>query len=228
VLTKRNDRICQDALFSRLEKYLSCFDLLILNSRRNAMMNKLKLTALYTVLVGTMSTNIAHAAESGFYIGLDAGRAEIRKACDDITNCDNADTSVRGELGYQFNGFLGGELGYTSFGTIFDASDNLVSAKQDANALTASIIATIPPTGPFGIFGRIGVARYDVNNSGTIQGLPVESENSTKPYYGMGARFDLSSNFALRAEYQRYQDISGVNGNKDDIQGWYGGGVFTF
>ncbi|MBI2779874.1 MAG: outer membrane beta-barrel protein [Gammaproteobacteria bacterium] len=190
--------------------------------------NKIKLTALCMALVGTTGANVAQAAESGVYLGLNAGQAEARKYCNNITNCDSADTSVRGEVGYQFNNNLGAELGYTSFGTLFNANDNNVNAKQDASAWTASALGTWPVAERFGIFGRLGLARYNVSNSGTVQGVPVADKNSTKPYFGAGVKFDLASNWMLRAEYQLYTDISGVDGTKDNVQGWYLGGVYRF
>lgn len=190
--------------------------------------NKIKLTALCMALVGTTGANVAQAAESGVYLGLNAGQAEARKYCNNITNCDSADTSVRGEVGYQFNNNLGAELGYTSFGTLFNANDNNVNAKQDASAWTASALGTWPVAERFGIFGRLGLARYNVSNSGTVQGLPVVDKNSTKPYFGAGVKFDLARNWMLRAEYQLYTDISGVDGTKDNVQGWYVGGVYRF
>ena len=72
------------------------------------------------------------------------------------------------------------------------------------------------------------MARYDVSNSGTIQGVPVESKDSTKPYYGAGLKFNLTDNWMLRAEYQIYSDISHVDGSKDDVQAWYAGAAYRF
>jgi opacity protein-like surface antigen len=190
--------------------------------------NQIKITALSIAFVGLAGTNIAQAANSGVYLGLDAGRAEAKKYCDNITNCDSADTSVRGEVGYQFNDILGAELGYTSFGTLFKANANNVNAKQDASAITASVLGTWPVAAPFGIFGRLGLARYNVSNSGTVQGVPVESKNAVKPYFGAGVLFDITGNWMVRAEYQLYTDISGVDGKKDNVQGLYAGGVYRF
>ena len=123
---------------------------------------------------------------------------------------------------------LGAELGYTSFGTLFNANDNNLNAKQDASAWTASAIGTWPIAERFGIFGRLGLAKYDVSNSGTVQGVPVVNKNDTKPYYGAGVKFDLNNNWMLRAEYQRYADISRVDGKKDNVQAWYLGGAYRF
>lgn len=175
-------------------------------------------------------SGLALAADSGFQLGLDAGKAEARKYCDNVTNCDSADTMVRANAGYKFTPFVSAELGYTSFGTLFDANENNAAVQQEANAWTVSVLGTWPINEKFDLFGRIGAARYDLDNVGTtIQNLPVNDENnSTKPYYGAGAKFNLTDNFALRAEYQIYSDISGVNGRKDDIDSWSGGVVFAF
>jgi opacity protein-like surface antigen len=180
-------------------------------------------------LAGTMGVNVAQAVDlSGVYLGLDVGRAEAKQYCDNITNCDNADTSIRGEVGYMFSDMLAAEIGYTSFGTLFSANGSGFNAKQDAGALTISGLATWKVSDVFGIFGRLGAARYFVDNVGTVLSVPVKDKNAVKPYFGVGVNFDLSSNWMLRAEYQDFKDISRVDGEKDDIQAWYMGGVYRF
>jgi opacity protein-like surface antigen len=191
--------------------------------------NRMKLAAMSVALAATTGTTIVHAGETGLYIGLNGGQAVARKYCDNVTNCKNDDTSLRGEVGYQFTRHWSAELGYTSFGTLFDGRDNNVSAKQDASAWTLSGLGTLPiGTSPFGIFGRVGLARYNLSNSGTVQGVAVESKNAIKPYFGGGVRLDLGANWMVRAEYQLYTDISGVNGVKDNVHGWYAGGAYRF
>jgi len=195
-------------------------------------MNKgIKLTTLCLALAGTgfVATANAEPAATGFQIGIDGGKAEADGACDNVTNCESSDKSFRGNVGYQFSPYVGAEVGYTSFGTTYDSQDNQADASQDAGAITASVVGTIPLGDKFGLFGRIGAARYDLDNSGSIQGVPVEEgDNDVKPFYGAGARFNVTENFALRAEYQIYQDLAGVNGNDDDINVWSGGALFTF
>lgn len=196
--------------------------------------NKIKLTTLCIALVGATGANVTQAAEnglyqSGLYLGLDVGKAEARKYCNNATDCTSGDTSARGTVGFQFNSTLGAELGYTSFGTLVNSKDkNAFNAKQDASAWTASVLGTWPMAERFGLFGRLGVASYNFTNSGTVQGVPVKDDNSTKPYFGLGVKFGLSESWALRGEYQRYTDISGVNGSKDSVQGWYAGGLYIF
>lgn len=187
-----------------------------------------KLTALCAALAGALGANLAAAADNGIYVGLNAGQSEARKYCSNVANCDSSDTSIRGEIGYQFSDVLGAEFSYTSFGTLFDAKDNDINATQDVSAWTISALGTWPVAEQFGIFGRVGIASYNFSNSGTVQGVAVKDENSTKPYFGAGVKFHLNSNWALRAEYQRYTDISGVNGRNDSVQAWYGGAIYAF
>jgi opacity protein-like surface antigen len=190
--------------------------------------NRMKSSALCLALVTGAGANVAQAGDSGVYLGLNAGQAVARKYCDNITNCDNKDTTVRTEVGYQFNKNWGGELGYTSFGTLFNGGGNNVSAKQDASAWTLSALGTMPLGESFGIFSRAGLARYNLSNSGTVQGVAVQSKHAIKPYYGVGGKLDLGTNWMLRAEYQLYTDISGVNGVQDNVKAWYAGGVYRF
>ncbi len=193
------------------------------------MLNKnIRLIALGASLLGASFVFADPENASGFTIGLDAGQADAHKYCHNVSNCDHADTSVRGDVGYQFNNYWSAELGYTSFGTLFKSNDNNFDASQKASAWTACGIGTLPIGKRFGVFGRAGMARYSTDNSGTVQGVPVKDEKKVKPYVGAGVKFNVTGNFALRAEYQLYTDISRVDGAKDDVQGLYAGAVYRF
>jgi OOP family OmpA-OmpF porin len=180
--------------------------------------------------LGLPLTTAALAMDNGLNLSIDAGQAESRDVCSNVTNCESDDTTVRAALGYSFNEMLGLEVGYTSFGTVFDSSQNNNTAffggKQEANAFTASVLGTFPVGERFGIFGRVGAARFD--NDKEVQGVPVDDDNRTKPYFGAGVKFGLSDNFALRGEYQVYKDLADIGGVKDDVQAWSGGVVFIF
>ena len=190
--------------------------------------SKTKIALLSIALVGATNVYAAADSESGILIGIDAGRAQARKYCDGIADCDHSDTSIRADVGYQFTKNWSAEFGYTSFGTLFRSHDNNFDASQKASAWTASGIGTLPLGEHFGVFGRAGVARYETNNSGTVQGVPVKDRQDVKPYFGAGVNFNVTHSFALRAEYQYYADISGVDGSKDDVQGLYAGAVYRF
>ena len=194
---------------------------------------KIYMSALCATIAGFSLAPAAFAQEdesTGWTIGLDYGRTEAKKYCEHITNCDDTDNGPRVEVGYDFNKNWGVELGYTSFGTNFDADADAgsLSVEQKANAVTLSAIGTIPVNDWFGVFGRLGYARYDTNNRGSIDGVPVKDESGNSPYWGAGVKFTVNEQFALRVEYQNYRDLSNQNGHKDDVQGLFAGGVYHF
>lgn len=191
---------------------------------------KIYMSALCAALTGFSLAPAAFAAddEPGFTVGLDYGRTEAKKYCDHITNCDNSDKGPRVEVGYEFNKNFGVELGYTSFGTVFDSDEGAVSIRQKSNAITLSALGSLPVNEWFGVFGRLGYARYDTNNSGEIEGVPIRDENGNTPFWGAGVKFSLNEQFAIRVEYQNYRDLSDQPGHKDDVQGLFAGGVYRF
>lgn len=167
----------------------------------------------------------AHAA-GGITLGLDYGQVEARKFCENITNCDSGDASTKAEVGFQLNKMFGVELGYTSLGTLLDANDNQFMASQDSSAVTLSGLGLFSFSDRFGVYGRLGVAKYNTDSSGTVASVPVKDQDGTTPFYGAGVKLGLTENFSLRAEYQVYADISRVDGKKDNVQGIFAGILF--
>lgn len=186
------------------------------------------------IYLGTLVAALSYGAYSpamalpeGFTVGVDFGRTEARNACRNITNCSDADTGPKVELGYSFSENFGVELGYTSFGTLVDSGDSTARISQDARAITASALGSIPLNEWFSLYGRAGLGWYKTDGSGTIQGLPVDDNDGTTPYFGIGGKFTFSDRFALRVEFQRFTNISSnIGGSDDDVQALFGGVVF--
>ena len=182
---------------------------------------------LRAAIVGLVGFTVAPTVfADGVNFGLDFGRSKAQKYCYNITNCQSRDTGPKIDVGYEFNENWSMELGYTSFGTIFDSKDNGFTASQDSRAVTLTGLGTLPLTEAFSIYGRLGYARYDSNASGTVQGVPVKDIHGNTPVWGVGAKYDLTKAFAVRVEFQNYANISRVDGRKDDVQGLYAGIVY--
>lgn len=182
--------------------------------------------ALSVGLLSIAITPSVFAATPGFNMGIDYGRTEAKKFCDHITNCDSVDNGPKLEVGYSFNETFSAELGYTSFGTLLDSKDNTFTAKQEANAVTLSAIAAMPLNTMFDLYLRGGVAWYNTDDKGEVDGVPVHDHNGTTPFWGAGAKWNINERFALRVEYQGYLDISRADGHEDDVQGLYAGVLF--
>lgn len=170
-------------------------------------MNSTRLIAASTVLAAALTAAPAFAgADSGFYLGAGVGQASASDIdIDDREfNFDGDDTGYKALVGFNFGWIplidLAVEGSYTDFG---NPEDNGIEV--DGSALAAFGLAGVN-LGPFGIFGKAGVANWDGDVSGRISG----DDDGTDPVYGVGARFALGS-FQIRAEYE-YFDIDVVDG----------------
>lgn len=177
------------------------------------------------IIAAAASISIAPCAqaESKYTFGVDYGQVEAREFCRNISNCDNGDTSLKAEVGFQSTKSFGIEVGYASLGTLLDARDSTFMATQDSSAITLSAVGLISFTEQVGIYGRLGGARYSSDGSGTVSGIPIKDRTGVTPLYGIGMKFGLNEKVSIRAEYQVYSDISRVDGQKDDVQAIYGG-----
>jgi OmpA-OmpF porin, OOP family len=191
--------------------------------------SKLLISAICAALCTTTIAPSALAQErKGFSLGIDYGRTEAKKYCNNIADCDDTDKGPKVELGYDFNEYWSAELGYTSFGTVFDSNEGSLQVTQKSNAITLSALGTVPLGEWFGVYGRFGYARYDTNNSGMVESVAIDDESGYTPFWGAGVSVNLSEEFSLRLEYQNYADLSDLPGRKDDVQGLYGGVVYHF
>jgi len=104
---------------------------------------------------------------------------------------DGSDTGWKLHIGSTFSEFIGGEIGYVSFG-------KLGGDGPEARAWTPAVMLSVP-VGSARAYGKFGVAFADVEGSA----LRDEYRNED-PFYGMGLRFGLSPGLGFRVEYERY------------------------
>lgn len=152
----------------------------------------------------------ALAQESGWYGGLGIGQSEFKEGCGIVAvACDDKDTAWSIFGGYQFNANLGAELGYTDLG---DAT--AAGASLGAKGFELTGVGTVPLNQQFALYGKLGFYRWDVD--ATRPGASF-SETGTDPTFGAGVKFNLTRTFALRAQWQRYQDLgdSATTGTSD-------------
>lgn len=152
----------------------------------------------------------ALSQEAGWYAGLGIGQSEFKEGCGIAAlGCDDKDTAYSVFGGYQFNANLGAELGYTDLG---EATAGGASVGAKGFELTG--VGTLPINQQFAVYGKLGFYRWDVDASAPGASF---SETGTDPTFGVGVKYDLTRNFALRAQWQRYQDLgnSATTGTSD-------------
>jgi opacity protein-like surface antigen len=65
-------------------------------------------------------------------------------------------------------------------------------------------IGTLPVTQGFSLFGKVGVVRGDEDGNLNFGGPAYRLDGSTELTYGLGLKYDFSSNLGLRLEWQRF------------------------
>ena len=138
------------------------------------------------------------------------------------------DSSLGGKLfvGYNFNKYLALEGFYTNFGefkvnaSAFDGIDTLSTVDSwKASGFGIAGLGMLPISNSFSLFGKFGLVYWNMRYQWTLNDLvppPTsdsfsDSARGLSPLFGVGAKFDFSERFGIRAEYERYLDI----GKKD-------------
>lgn len=163
----------------------------------------------------------AFAQDAGFYVGGHVGQAEGRDACNDFNvpgvSCDDKDSAWRVLGGYQLNRNFAIEGAYTDLGEL-TASGPGGSVSAEANALELSGLGMFPLTNTLSLYGKAGVYRGEVEgrlDSSLISG--TSKDDNTDLTFGAGVKFDMTRNVALRAEWQRYNDMGGEDTTETDV-----------
>lgn len=167
------------------------------------------LTGLVAATAGISSP--AFAQDSGWYLGASAGQANVKDLCPDQIpvgiSCDDTSGAYGVFGGYQFNRYLGAELGYAYLGET-EVSDSVTTLTHRAQGFELLGVGTVPINPQFEVYGKLGVFFWDVKQrcAGTCI-FGSQSETGSDLTYGLGATFNFSKNVGVRVQYQRYQDV---------------------
>ena len=161
---------------------------------------------------GTLWLSCANAADSGFYIGLGAGRASVQDQPVNpngtgTINFDADSPAYKLFGGYRLKAIpildFAAEAAYVNFNKPSGATGTSVEYRMQGGTAAGLVIL---PLGPVDFFGKGGAvySSVDKNIGGT-----TSSKTGSGAVVGAGIGLRLG-NFGIRAEYE-YFDLSGVN-----------------
>lgn len=148
------------------------------------------------LLISLSATAADGKDEQGFYAGIDLGKSTVSskvvKEEKDIVGGLNA--------GYQFNQNFAAEVFYRSMS--FRLLDGLVGDKNyyPDGHFGVAVIGRTPIYDKFGVYGRLGIGQTSMKTSSRSLGDKRETDVS----YGLGADYQLTSNFSLKLEATRF------------------------
>jgi OmpA-OmpF porin, OOP family len=153
---------------------------------------------------------LATAQDRGWYVGASVGQSNV-EVCGGIlagTTCNDESVAYRGFVGYEVNRNLAFEGGYGYLGEV-KATGPGGSVKITGDGLEASALGILPINGKFSLFGRAGVHYSTLKATGA--GGQSADETESDLTFGFGAAYDFTRQFRMRAEFQRYYDVAGVD-----------------
>jgi len=188
------------------------------------------------VVFAFIASPVVEAATEGWYAGVGAGKARVvEDMCDgsedsfDLgsSSCSADDTSTSWKVfaGYQFHPNVSAELGYVDFGKTAEASArgtvlgvaSSVSLDWEPKGFTVGAVGTFPVGSGFELLGKLGLMRWDVDLSFSGTGAYADAgsfgddDTGIDLTFGIGVKYDFNKTVALRAEWDRFNDV----GDKD-------------
>ena len=170
-----------------------------------------------------LATGTALAQQEGrFYAGASFGQAEANDFCSEaratapffggsVASCDEKDTAFKFFLGYRVNPNFAIEGSYFNYGEVSfsgQLSGFPISASVEPTAFGVAAVGILPLGNRFSLFGKLGLLASEVDASVNVAGFPgSESESETGLHMGIGAMFDVSSSVAIRAEWERNDEL---------------------
>jgi len=113
--------------------------------------------------------------------------------------------------GYQINRNFAAELGYHDLGKM-KATAPGASLDIKASAWELVGIGAWPVANQFSVYGKLGFYQGEVKAGASLTGVGSGSikETNTDLTYGLGVQYDVSREFGIRGEWQRYGKLGVV------------------
>ncbi len=199
-----------------------------------------KISGVLFSVVALAMCGTASAATPGWYLGVGAGESDADVSSGDVnqdmaeagitgtSSVDDTDTAWKIFAGYQYNRYLGVEVGYVDLGEIdVDAITTAptaatIKADVETQGVALSVVGSYPINDKFSVFGRVGAFYWDTEASAAavVSGAVAkasEDDDGIDLLFGAGAEYGFTRNIGVRLEWERYDvdgdDVDMISGN---------------
>jgi len=177
------------------------------------------------------------AAAQNWYAGASFGQATAQDiVCDLDISCssDDSDSGIKVFAGNQMSPNFAIEFGYADLGE-FSASGTdsflgTASVAAETTALFVTANGIMPVAQNFNLFGKVGIARWDMDLSATssVFGSGSLSDDGFDIMFGIGASFAVGQMVSIRAEWERFAVGDSATTGESDIDLLSAGVTFKF
>lgn len=177
-------------------------------------------SGLLAILVCALCSTAAMADETGWYVGVKAGQADVEARLGDtfVQFVDGDETALAAGVGYRFHRNFAVEAWYQDFGTFgafgppcADTSDACVTlvvpTAAELEGVKVRALGYWPVTERFSVYGIVGALDWqtDVRTDffePILGDVVIESFDGTDFLYGAGLSLNISDRFEAFAEYE--------------------------
>lgn len=165
----------------------------------------LSLPLLMTAL--TLSGNV----NAGGYVGGSYGGSFYEDLCDSVSGevgatCDDSDYGYKIFGGARVSPNLAFEAAYMDMGEA-TASTSISDRTLGVTGLNFSVLGIWPVSKSFELFGKAGWMFWEAESKNLTTGSSATVDDSDMNF-GFGANFNVNETFALRAEFERFHNLS--------------------
>ena len=139
------------------------------------------------------------------YVGAGIGQSRLEVDCGTVA-CDKSDTGWKLFGGYNFNKWLGAEVGYYDLGTPYKEYLPPIEGQIDVTAFAA--FATFrAEENDWWVAAKLGIANVKAESrviGGTLS-IPIEDKSKTDLAWGVGIGYNVARNYRVQVEYERFK-----------------------
>lgn len=164
------------------------------------------------LLVSTLA--LTDNVNAAWYVGGSYGGSYYEDLCDSVSGtagaaCDDADYGYKIFGGSRVTPNLAFEASYMDMGDA-TASNTVNIRTLGVTGLNFSVLGIWPASKSFELFGKAGLMFWEAESVLTTApgGSSTVTVNDSDINFGFGANFNVNETFALRAEFERFHNIS--------------------
>ena len=164
----------------------------------------MKLKVLMLGIAITCTAPLAMAEVSGFYGAVDFGKTTADGFCDGTAglSCKDNDTAIRFAVGKQLNDNFGVEGSYGPAVEATGSGFGLTYVAKNTEWQFAAV-GTAPIGNGLSVFGKMGMALWEIQESGNF--FATETISGNDFLMGFGAKYDISPTMAIRGQYETHK-----------------------
>lgn len=151
------------------------------------------------------------AQHAGWYVGLGAGHLKTGDECPTGAapgaNCEDKDTAWKLFGGYQFNQYLGYELAIADMGQRSASLTGIGVVTARFRFFETVLTGTLPLGQRLSAYAKAGIFVWDIDYDLPPGFIGSADANGNDYTFGLGVKYQFTRNFAMRVEWQRYNDV---------------------